>query len=35
VIDLNQNECMSKCLGHYCERVSVIDMQREIEIKCR
>lgn len=34
VIDFNNNDCISKCLGHYCERISVNDMQKEIEAKC-
>lgn len=35
VIDFNSNDCINKCMGHYCERIKVEDMQREIEQKCR
>lgn len=35
VIDFLQNDCINKCLGHYCERISVNDMQNEIDIKCK
>jgi len=34
VIDLNQNTCISQCLGHYCGKMSVAEMQREIREKC-
>lgn len=34
-IDLDGNVCMSKCLGHYCGKMSVDEFQNEILQKCR
>ena len=34
IIDLNQNTCISQCLGHYCGKMSVAEMQKEIREKC-
>ncbi|KAL7015398.1 hypothetical protein ACKWTF_016430 [Chironomus riparius] len=35
VIDLQQNTCISQCLGFYCGRMSVDEMQEEIQQKCQ
>ncbi|CAG9811941.1 unnamed protein product [Chironomus riparius] len=34
VIDFHQNTCISQCLGHYCGKMSVAEMQKEIREKC-
>lgn len=35
VIDFNNNVCIDQCLGHYCGKMSVAEMQNQIEQKCR
>jgi Leucine-rich repeat (LRR) protein len=34
VIDFSQNACINQCLGHYCGKISVDEMQKEIDEKC-
>ncbi|KAG5666898.1 hypothetical protein PVAND_014905 [Polypedilum vanderplanki] len=33
-IDLDGNICINRCLGHYCGKMSVAELQREINEKC-
>lgn len=35
VIDFLNNDCINKCMGHYCERISIDEMQNAIDMKCK
>ena len=35
VIDFHQNKCISQCLGHYCGKMTVDEMQQQILQNCQ
>lgn len=35
VIDFKLNQCINRCLGHYCEKIPVFEMQRTINERCK